>query len=105
MVESLDDSRAQMFPTLAPAQIARIASHAKRRSVAEGEVLFEQGQPVSNVYVVLSGTIEVVRPAAMGTENTITTHQPGEFTGEVNVLSGRRSLVRGQMKTAGEILV
>jgi len=104
MQDIYDERRAQMFPKLAPAQIARIALHAKKRHVPAGEILFEQGQDVPHVYVVLSGSIDVVRPS-MGAEDAITTHEAGEFTGEVNVLSGGRSLVRGRMKTAGDLLV
>jgi thioredoxin reductase (NADPH) len=104
MADIYDDRRAQMFPKLEAAQIARLAGHAKKRAVRAGEVLFDQGQPSPDVFVVLSGELEIVRPA-LGAEDAITVHQPGEFTGEVNVLSGRQSLVRGRMKTDGEVLV
>jgi thioredoxin reductase (NADPH) len=104
MSDIYEDRRAQMFPKLDPAQIARIAKVAEKRATRAGEVLFEQGQPGQNVHIVLSGSIEVVRPT-IGAEDAITTHEAGEFTGEVNVLSGRRSLVLGRVKAAGEVLV
>jgi hypothetical protein len=36
---------ALMFPTLTPAQIARIAAHGRERPIARGEVLIEAGDP------------------------------------------------------------
>jgi len=93
-----------MFPTLTEAQIARIAQHATRRSVAAGEILFEQGAANVGIHVILSGTLEVVRPSVAG-EDKVTVHGAGQFTGEVSSLSGRRSLVRGTMREAGDVLV
>jgi thioredoxin reductase (NADPH) len=94
---------AQTFPTLTGAQIARIAVHAKRRSVAAGELLFEQGQRDAGIHVILSGKLEIVRPGVAAGDQ-ITVHGAGEFTGEVGTLAGQRRLVRGQMREAGEVL-
>src|SRR4051812_12906434 len=87
--------RGQMFPRLTPEQIARIARVGTERNVAAGTVLFEQGAPRTAFFVVLEGSLEVVSPTPHG-EQTITIHDPGEFTGEVTLLTGRWSLVRGR---------
>jgi thioredoxin reductase (NADPH) len=104
MSEVYEERRAQMFPKLTAAQIARIAVHAKRRAVAAGEVLFDQGQRKTGIHVVLSGALEIVRPS-IGGDDPIIVHTAGDFTGEVNVLSGRQALVRATMREAGEVLV
>jgi thioredoxin reductase (NADPH) len=104
MSDTLDQRKAQMFPRLGAPAIARIAAHAQRRSVRKGEILFEQGQENPGVFVVLSGALEIVRPG-LGVEEPITVHHAGEFTGETNVLSGRRSLVRARVIEDGEVLV
>ncbi len=104
MADVYEERRAQMFPALGEAQIARVAEHAKRRAVAAGEILFEQGDVNSGIYVVLSGTLEIWRPGLAGND-LITVHTAGQFTGEVNALSGRRNLLRGQMKEGGEVLL
>src|SRR5580692_11096962 len=98
------ERRAQMFPTLSPAQVERILPLGKNRQVHAGEVLFEEGDRNTNFFVVLSGGIEVVMPVD-GHEMPIVTHGPREFSGEVNMLSERRSLVRGRAAGDGEILV
>ena len=92
-----------MFPALTPPQIARVALHGRVRRVGAGDVLFEVGQTVVPFCVVTEGRVQIVRPAATG-DTVITTHGPGEFTGEVNMLSGRRTLVRGRMVEDGAVI-
>ncbi|HEV8363018.1 MAG TPA: FAD-dependent oxidoreductase [Gemmatimonadaceae bacterium] len=92
-----------LFPTLTPAQVARIAEHGRRRPVDQGEVLVEQGDQPVPFFVVVSGEVEIVRPTGE-TEGRIVVHKTGEFTGEANMLSGRRSLVRARVLKTGEVL-
>ena len=58
-----------------------------------GEVIVEQGDRNVPFFVVVSGEVEIVRPSG-GVETLITVHGPGQFTGEVNNLSGRPAVVR-----------
>jgi len=91
------------FPILEPAQIARVAAHGRARKVRRGEVLFEAGDQVVPFFVVTEGRIEIVRPCG-DTETPVAVHVPGQFTGEVTMLSGRRALVRGRASEPGEVL-
>jgi thioredoxin reductase (NADPH) len=93
----------QMFPILTPAQIARIAAHGKRRPVRSGEVLFEAGAENVPFFVVARGQIEIAQPSR-GAETLIAVHGPGQFTGEVQMLSGRRALVLARASAAGEVI-
>ncbi|HET7217464.1 MAG TPA: FAD-dependent oxidoreductase [Vicinamibacterales bacterium] len=93
-----------MFPILTAAQIARIAAHGVRRHVDAGEVLVETGAHNPPFFVVVSGSLAVVRPSGTTGEETVTTHRPGQFSGEVNLLSGRRGLVRVRAAAAGEVI-
>jgi thioredoxin reductase (NADPH) len=95
--------RPQMFPTLSEAQIARIARVGKERLLAEGEALFEQGEYGVPIHVVLEGAIEIVLPHD-GLEDPIVVHGPGQFTGEVNQLAERRTLVRGRAIKPSRVL-
>ncbi len=97
------DRAAQMFPTLTPAQIDRIAGHGHRRDVRAGEVLIEAGEQNTRFFVVLAGTIDVVRPIG-DHEEPVIVHEAGQFTGEINMLSARRSLVRARAATDGKVI-
>jgi thioredoxin reductase (NADPH) len=96
--------KAQMFPQLTAAQIARLSVHGTRRNMSEGEVLAEPGDRNRPVLVVLSGSIEVVQPGLSG-EVLVVVHTAGSFTGEMSTLQGVGALVRSRVREAGEILV
>ena len=83
-----------IFPKLTSAQINRIAERGHMCSVQLGEVLVEQGDSNIPFFVVVSGELEVVRPSGGAVEILVTVHDSGGFTGEVNMLSGHRSIVR-----------
>jgi thioredoxin reductase (NADPH) len=53
--------------------------------------------------VVLSGELEIVRPAAGG-EEIVATHKAGNFFGDIVMLSGRRSMVIARMRVAGQLI-
>ena len=93
----------QIFPKLTTAQIGRIEERGHIRTVKLGEVLIEQGENNVPFFVVVSGEIEILRPS--GTiETLITVHGAGEFTGEVNMLSGRRALILARVTKAGKVI-
>ena len=93
----------KIFPKLTPAQIDRIAAHGHIRSVQPGEVLIEQGDTSVPFFVVITGEVEIVRPFD-AYETLVTVHGSGEFTGEVNMLSGRRSFFRARATKPGKVI-
>jgi thioredoxin reductase (NADPH) len=97
------DRRTQAFPVLTAAQISRVRADSKLRFVKKGEILFEPGDTDVPFFVLLSGSMEIVQPDLKG-ERLIATHGPGEFTGEISMISGRRCLVRGRVTEPGEFL-
>src|SRR3989475_5910512 len=93
----------QIFPTLTPAQVRRIAAHGQRRKVQKGEILVAQGDKAIPFFVVLAGELEAVRPGS-GSETLITIFRAEQFTGEVNTLSDRRALARIRVREDGEVI-
>ncbi|MGA8533690.1 MAG: cyclic nucleotide-binding domain-containing protein [Candidatus Tumulicola sp.] len=92
-----------VFPALTEAQVRRVAAHGKVRAIARGEVLVEQGQNPFPFFVVVSGELESVRPSATA-ETIVAVFGPGQFTGEVNTLSGRRALFQTRVTKPGEVI-
>jgi thioredoxin reductase (NADPH) len=93
----------RVFPTLTSEQVSRIASHGRRRSTILGDVLIEVGDKAVPVFVVISGELQALRPAEGG-DTLIVRHQAGQFSGEANMISGRRALVRLRVSEAGEVI-
>jgi thioredoxin reductase (NADPH) len=97
------DARTQTFPVLTSAQIDRIRPLGRVRNVQQGEILFEPNDTAIRFFVLLSGSMEIVQSGLDG-ERAIVTHGPGQFTGEMTMISGQRSLVRGRVTEPGEFL-
>jgi len=93
----------QMFPTLTAAQMARIAVHGRVRSIQSGEVLVHAGDRVVPFFVVTGGQLEIVRPSASG-EALVAVQGPGQFTGEMNMLSGRPGFVQIRAAESGQVI-
>jgi thioredoxin reductase (NADPH) len=85
-----------MFPVLNSTQIG-IARRfgGEPRQFKPREMVFRIGQVGAPAYLVLSGSIEVTRHDGLGGRSTITTHGPGELTGEISQLAGGPSLAEG----------
>src|SRR2546426_9592450 len=80
----------RLYPTLTPAQLARITVHGRARHVERGEVLVQAGEQTARLFVVVAGRLDVFRPS--GTEEGLLSLNPGVFTGEATMLSGRPGL-------------
>jgi thioredoxin reductase (NADPH) len=93
----------QIFPTLTGAQIERIAARGRRRFVQRGELLFDSGSETMPFFVVTSGQIQILRPSGTA-ETLIVAYGPGQFSGEIQMLSGRRALNRGRASESGEVI-
>jgi thioredoxin reductase (NADPH) len=83
----------QLFPTLNSEQIARISGQATKRQIASGDVVYDAGGEDAPFVVVIAGRLQTIRPSNTG-DTLIAGLGPGQFTGEANMLSGHRPLVR-----------
>jgi len=57
-------------------------------SLPEGTTVFRQGDPGGSVYVIRSGRVRVLKDSA-GRQRMVTTLGPGDFFGEMAVVTGR----------------
>jgi thioredoxin reductase (NADPH) len=103
LVSNALESYTQVFPTLTEAQINRIRPFASSRHVNDGDVLFRADDSDVPFFILLSGSMEIVQPDING-ERLVANHAPGEFTGEMTMITGHRSLVCGRMTSAGDVL-
>src|SRR5690349_17189487 len=92
----------EMFPVLTEAQQARMLMHGRLRDVASGEVVIEPDMQGIKFFVVVRGKLEVLR-LNENHEQPYAVCGPGMFTGELNMISGRRSLVRIRASEAGQL--
>ncbi len=92
------------FPTLTPAQMDRIAKHGRIRTVQPGEILVEAGSATVPFFVMKTAQVEVVRRSEQGDTVVVVHGQAGNFSGEVNMISGRRAMLQIRASAAGELI-
>ncbi|CAA9542350.1 MAG: Thioredoxin reductase [uncultured Thermomicrobiales bacterium] len=98
-----DDVRSAAFPILTDAHIAVLARRGVRRTVAQGEVLFKEGDRSYDFFVLLSGEAEIVE-RFRGEDRVIAAHGAGKFLGEMNMFTGQAVYLTARMRQAGEVL-
>jgi thioredoxin reductase (NADPH) len=84
----------QLFPVLDGTQIdtARRFASGPEREFAPGEIVYNAGERDVPAWLVLKGSIAVVRRDGLDHETAITTLGPGQFSGEVSQLAGAATL-------------
>ena len=83
----------QIYPTLDPLEIERVRRFGNLRSFAAGESLWTVGQVAPGLMVILAGRVAVIERDQFDNHKTIAVHGPGNFLGELALLSGRPALV------------
>ena len=91
------------FPTLDTAELALLEPFGRRQEVEAGDYLYRAGDVGYDFFVVLSGRVEIVLDAE-GERRLITTHGPGKFLGELNLLTGQRVFLSSRVVESGDVL-
>src|ERR1700685_1943505 len=90
-------------PVLSPSQLREIGEVGSERPVVSGEILFEAGEASSDLFVVLEGEAEIVQGTGAD-EAVVLVYEPGNFIGEINLLTGQRLFLTARMMRAGRVL-
>ena len=96
-------SEATAYPVLDGSQRARLRRYGTTRRVTAGEILYSPADDSSDLLVVLSGEV-VVTNDALGRSVELARHGPGQFAGELNMLTGQRPFLTAWAATAGCVL-
>ena len=83
----------QMFPKLTPHEIDRLRRFGKVRRYAAGEPLFVTGDVAPGMFVLIKGSVRVVRRDPLGHSAPVVEQGPGQFVAEVGQLSGQPAFV------------
>jgi thioredoxin reductase (NADPH) len=81
------------FPKLNASDIAQLKPMATACSFRDGETIFRAGEAEVDLFVVESGGIAILNPA--DGNQPIVTHGPGQFSGDIDLLTRRPVLVTG----------
>jgi thioredoxin reductase (NADPH) len=90
------------FPRLTSAELALVKPLAKPCDYADGDIVFRAGQPDIDLYVVEAGRMEIRNPT--DGHPVIAVHEPGNFSGDIDVLTGRPVMVMAVAKGPTRLL-
>jgi thioredoxin reductase (NADPH) len=93
-------NEAEIFPILTPEQVGRIAPFARERTIADGAILWSQGDRNNPMFVIVEGEIAILS----GADQLVTVHHPGGFSGDVDLLPGRPAVVRAKAQGVTRVL-
>ena len=102
-VSPADLDRVPLFAGLPADDLASLASAASRRVLADGEALFEQGQPAQNLYVVGRGSL-VLRTGEGRSSVMVESLGPGDIVGWSAMREGAVTLSTGRASGGAEVL-
>lgn len=99
-----EDLVRQALPTLTAAQIDLLRPYGEVCETRAGTELAENGRAEPLLVVVLSGRVETI-DRTDGCEQRITSAGPGEFAGELNLLTGQPMFATFVVREAGTVLI
>src|SRR5260370_42218475 len=91
----------ETFPTLTAPEIDRLRRFGTLRRYADGEKLFQTGQPGPGMFIVLSGHVGITPRDRIGHVTPVVGQGPGQLLAEFGQLSSPAALVDGMSE--GEV--
>ncbi len=77
-----------LFTDLPDEELAKIARLLKEHKIAENDLIFSQGEPGNGLYIILHGRVRIASTDQFGRERVLAFYGPGEFFGDMAVLTG-----------------
>jgi thioredoxin reductase (NADPH) len=99
---SQSSSNLVAFPQLDASDLAALAPLAEACSFEDGQTVFRAGDADLDLFVVESGAIEILNPAD-GNRHVVT-HGPGQFAGDIDLLTRRPVIVTGIARGATRLM-
>lgn len=77
-----------LFSDLSPESLADLEKISIRRTFGKGEMPFHEDEPANSLFMLGSGSVNLVKSSAEGKEQLIRTVKPGEIFAEAALFSG-----------------
>src|SRR6266568_3885451 len=81
-------SQVQLFSGLADSEMDFLAPRVVPRKFSPGQIVFNEGDPCSGLYVVASGQVRIFKTSASGREQVLSVDGPGSSVAELPVFDG-----------------
>src|SRR5215203_6164984 len=98
-----DPNETSLFPRLTDEVLSHMRQVGEEVETKAGDVLFAEGDYDYSLFVVLDGEIRVTKRVA-NEETLLAIHEPGEFSGEISMLTGGPAIATGTAVGKGRVL-
>lgn len=92
------------FPTLTEAQIEELRPITTPRTFRDGEFLWRMGSVLPSFFILLNGAVDIRQRDATGQPSLLVRHGPRGFTGDIDLLSGKGTVVEAIANGPTEVL-
>ena len=75
-----------LFQALSSDQLRKVAGIARPRDAAAGEVIFQEGEPGDEMYVVVAGKVRISKRVEGVGEEALSILEPGSYFGEMAMI-------------------
>src|SRR5437588_4369751 len=93
-----------LFADLPDEELAKIARLLKEHKIAENEVIFAQDDTGDGLYIILQGRVRIASTDHFGRERVLAFYGPGEFFGDMAVLTGAPRSASATASADGRLL-
>jgi CRP/FNR family cyclic AMP-dependent transcriptional regulator len=94
-----------LFTDLPKDQLTSLAKMLERRTYRKGQVILRQGEPGESLFVIVSGQVRIYTLSTEGHEVSVSICDPGDFFGEMALLSGQPRSANVEAMQRTEVLV
>ena len=97
--------KVEILAALSKPELKHLISQVRIETYAEGEITFQQGEPGDSFYIIKSGKVDVVVEKSSGEASVVATLGPGNFFGEMSLLTGAARTASIRVKEDAEFIV
>jgi len=93
--------RVVLFKDLTEPYLVALSRRLRTRRLQRGEILFREGEPGRELFLIREGSVEISKPVMGGVDQTLARLGPGDFFGEMSLFdeSKRSASVKAERDT------
>jgi thioredoxin reductase (NADPH) len=91
------------FPAFSREVLEELSEFGEQRELAAGDVLYRAGEARWDFFVLIEGEVEIVRDDE--SQELVAAYGPGQFMGELGLLTGQRTYLTARATRTGMVLV
>jgi small-conductance mechanosensitive channel/CRP-like cAMP-binding protein len=97
--------KVEILAPLSEAELSKLVQQVSIQSFAAGETAVRQGEPGDSFYIIKKGRVDVIVEKAEGEAVVVATLRPGDFFGEMSLLTGAVRTASIRAKEDAEFIV